>query len=162
MRGLARVGIVALVDEATGYQEVRDRLALQEILSKYISGALLEWTKTFPDLFYREIFRLKGWEWKAGKMSQLVGRYTNDLVYERLAPGVLEELRLKNPVSDRGYRLHRHHQWLTRDIGHPALTNHIYRLLGMMEASDNWTNFKHKVDAKLPKPNSTVAMDLDA
>jgi hypothetical protein len=31
MRGLAHVGIVALVDEATGYQEVRDRIALRPI-----------------------------------------------------------------------------------------------------------------------------------
>jgi hypothetical protein len=162
VRGLAVVGITAMVDEATGYQEVRDRLALQEILEKYISGALLEWTKTFPIEFYREVFRLKGWEWNAGKMSPLVGRYTNDLVYQRLAPGVLEQLQEKNPVTEKGYRLHKHHQWLTRDIGHPALTHHIYRLLGMMEASPSWDDFKRKVDAKIPKINSTALLDLDA
>src|SRR6516164_2504264 len=79
-RGFAIVGITALIDEATGYQEVRDRLALQEILRKYISGALYEWTKTFPLEFYKEIFRLKKWEWKDGKMPGVVGKYTNDLV----------------------------------------------------------------------------------
>jgi hypothetical protein len=161
VRGLAVVGITAMVDEATGYQEVRDRLALQEILEKYISGALLEWTKTFPIEFYREIFRLKGWEWKAGKMSPLVGRYTNDLVYQRLAPGVLEQLQEKNPVTEKGYRQHKHHQWLTRDIGHPALTHHIYRLLGMMEGSISWEDFKRKVDVKIPKLNTTAALDLN-
>lgn len=161
VRGLAVVGITAMVDEATGYQEVRDRLALQEILEKYISGALLEWTKTFPIEFYREIFRLKKWEWKAGRMSPLVGRYTNDLVYQRLAPGILEQLQAKNPVTERGYRQHRHHQWLTRDIGHPALTHHIYRLLGMMEASSTWDDFKRKVDSKIPKLNATATMDLE-
>ena len=41
LRAFATVGIIALVDEATGYQEIRDREALQEILQKYISGALL-------------------------------------------------------------------------------------------------------------------------
>lgn len=162
VRGLAVVGITAMVDEATGYQEVRDRLALQQILEKYISGALLEWTKTFPVEFYKEIFRLKKWEWKAGKMSPLVGRYTNDLVYQRLAPGILEELQAKNPVTEKGYRAHRHHQWLTRDIGHPSLTHHIYRLLGMMEGSASWDEFKRKVDVKIPKVNATGALDLDA
>ena len=162
VRGLAVVGITAMVDEATGYQEVRDRLALQQILEKYISGALLEWTKTFPLEFYKEIFRLKAWEWKAGKMSPLVGRYTNDLVYQRLVPGVLEQLQAKNPVTEKGYRLHKHHQWLTRDIGHPALTHHIYRLLGMMEGSNSWEEFKRKVDVKIPKVNATLAFDLDA
>ncbi len=35
-RAFATVGIIALVDEVTGYQEVRDRLALQTILDKYL------------------------------------------------------------------------------------------------------------------------------
>lgn len=51
-RGFSVVGIVALVDEATGYQEVRDRQALQEILRQYISGALYDWAKTFPLQLY--------------------------------------------------------------------------------------------------------------
>ena len=59
IRGFATVGILALVDEATGYQEVRDRLALQKILEKYITDEWAKWTKTFPDEFYKELFRLK-------------------------------------------------------------------------------------------------------
>src|SRR5262249_13364489 len=54
MRGLAHVGIVALVDEATGYQYDRARRALEEILEQFISKELLKWIKTFPDEFYRE------------------------------------------------------------------------------------------------------------
>lgn len=34
MRALAHVGITALVDEATGYQEIRDKIALQKILAR--------------------------------------------------------------------------------------------------------------------------------
>jgi hypothetical protein len=37
MRSFARVGIIALVDEATGYQEVRDRQALQALLDRYLN-----------------------------------------------------------------------------------------------------------------------------
>lgn len=160
-RGFAVVGIVALVDEATGYQEVRDRLALQEVLRHYISGALFEWTKTFPLEFYKEIFRLKGWVWNNGKMPGAVGGYTNDLIYQRLAPGIYEELQRVNPPTEKGYRLH-NHRFMTRDIGHPSLTRHIYRVLGIMEGSNSWEDFKRKVDAKLPKLNTTIAMDLDA
>jgi hypothetical protein len=58
MRGLATIGIIALVDEATGYQEVRDRIALQEILSKYISKELMKWQKRFPDEYYIALFNL--------------------------------------------------------------------------------------------------------
>ena len=63
IRGFARVGIIALVDEATGYQEIRSRNALEEILDKFISKELRKWAKTFPDEFYMEMFRLRGWQY---------------------------------------------------------------------------------------------------
>jgi P63C domain len=161
VRAFARVGIIALVDEATGYQEIRDREALQEILKKYISEQLLEWVKTFPLDFYKEIFRLKGWGWNSGKMPGIVGKYTNDLVYARLAPGVLAELRRLNPPTEKGYRRYRHHQYLTRDIGHPALGRHLYELLGMMRASDSWEKFYRLVERVYPKVNTNLLLPFE-
>ncbi len=161
MRALAHVGIIALVDEATGYQEVRDRLALQEVLRKYITGALFEWTKTFPLEFYREIFRLKGWEWRSGKMPSVVGKYTNDLVYSRLTSGLLEQLRHHNPMTEKGYRRHKHHQYLTRDVGHPALSRRLYELIGMARACETWDKFYHLVERTFPKLNATLLLPLD-
>ena len=160
MRALAHVGIIALVDEATGYQDVRDRLALQEILKKYISGALLAYASMFPLVFYKELFRLKGWPWNNGKMPSVVGHYTNDLVYHRLAPGVLAELRKNNPVTETGHRKYKHFQWLTKEIGHPALNQILYRLIGMMEASPTWEAFKIKVDTKLPRWDRTPLLEF--
>ncbi|MGB8540258.1 MAG: P63C domain-containing protein [Candidatus Acidiferrales bacterium] len=160
-RGFSVVGIVALVDEATGYQEVRDRQALQEILRQYISGALFEWTKTFPMEFYKEIFRLKGWTWNAGKMPGVVGKYTRDLVYSRLAPGVIEELERLNPPTDTGYRKYRHHQYLTREIGHPVLSRRLYELIGMARASETWEKFCRVVDRAFPKLNTTLSLPLE-
>lgn len=69
MRGLAEVGIVALVDEATGYQDIRDREALQEILNAFLRKELAAWAKRFPDEFYQQIFRLRGWSRKPGNTS---------------------------------------------------------------------------------------------
>jgi len=52
LRGLARIGILALVDEATGYQDVRDpRLRLQVILNRYLKDEWSKWTKRFPNDF---------------------------------------------------------------------------------------------------------------
>ncbi len=158
VRAFARVGIIALVDEATGYQEIRSREALQAILKKYISEDLLKWTETFPLEFYKEIFRLKGWPWNEGKMPGIVGHYTNDLVYARLAPGVLAELQKLNPPTEKGYRKHRHHQYLTRDVGHPALGRHLYELLGMMKASEHWERFYRVADRAFPKVNTTMLL----
>jgi P63C domain len=73
IRGLAHIGIIALVDEATGYQEVRDRLALQAILDAYLRKELAAWAKRFPDEFYKQMFRLKGWQWKGMSINRPSG-----------------------------------------------------------------------------------------
>ena len=127
MRALSRVGVIALVDEATGYQEVRDRDELHRILAAYIHEELLPWAKRFPDEFYQQLFRLKGWEYKppSVKRPQFMGKLTNELIYEKLPDGVLQQLREKNPLTSGGYRKHRHHQFLTMDIGNPHLERHV-------------------------------------
>ncbi len=157
MRGLARVGIVALVDEATGYQDVRDRQALQAILDKFLKKEFAAWAKRFPDEFYREIFRLRNWKWQGMKVNrpQVVAHYTNDIVYERLAPGILDELQRRNPKNVNGKREVKHHQWLTEDIGHPALAQHLYAVIGLMRIAETWENFKHLLDRAYPKQKDT-------
>ncbi|WP_426315491.1 P63C domain-containing protein [Methylobacterium fujisawaense] len=145
MRGLARVGIVALVDEATGYQLVRKRDALAKILEAYISKELLPWAQRFPLEFYEEIYRLHRWDDldPAGKSKPgYVGMLTNALVYERLPTGVLEQLRTQNPKDLDGNRKFKHHQFLTEDIGNPHLEKHLAKVVGLMQASDTWAEFK--------------------
>jgi len=158
MRGLATVGIIALVDEATGYQDLRDRLALQAILDQYLRKEFAAWAKQFPDEFYREIFRLRKWTWRGMKINrpQVVARYTTDLVYARLAPGILKELETRNPKNEKGYRKARHHQWLTENIGHPALAQHIFAVIAFMRAADNWDDFKRRLDVALPRQGDNL------
>jgi hypothetical protein len=156
IRGLARTGIIALIDEATGYQEIRDRHALQAILDAYLSRELAAWAKRFPNEFYQEIFRLRGWKWglvntKRIQGPRVVGKYTNDFVYSRLAPGILEELQKRNPPNERGRRLAKHHQWLTEDVGHPALAQHVHAITGLMRASESWEHFQVMVNRAFPR-----------
>jgi len=153
MRGLAQVGIIALVDSATGYEEIRDKNALEKILDLYISKEFSAWAKRFPDEFYKEIFRLRRWEWKGMSVNrpQLIGKYTNDLVYDRLAPEILEELSQKNPKDSTNRRKVCHHQFLTDDIGHPKLEKHIHGLLMLMGVSEEWKDFMEKVNLVIPK-----------
>jgi P63C domain len=162
VRGFARVGIIALVDEATGYQEVRDRFALQKILDKYLRKEFAAWAKRFPDEFYQEIFRLRKWVWRGMRINrpQCVAAYTKNLVYARLAPGILTELEQKNPITERGHRLTLHHQWLTEDIGHPALAQHLHAVLGLMRASDNWQQMMRLVNRAFPKRGDSLQMEL--
>jgi len=162
VRGLAHVGIIALVDEATGYQEVRDRQALQAILDAFLRKELAAWAKRFPDEFYQEMFRLRNWQWRGMKVNRpsVVGKYTNDLVYERLAPNILEELERRNPKDERGHRKSKHHQWLTEDVGHPALAQHLYATIGMMRASTTWDQFYRMMQRAFPKKNTTMLLPL--
>lgn len=163
-RGFSTVGIVALIDEATGYQEVRDRNALHKILEAYIAKELLPWAKRFPDEFYKEMFRLRGWQYSPMSTKGPLGpRYaaklTNEIVYDRLPPGVLDELRRKNPIED-GRRKHKHHQFLTEDIGNPHLEKHLAVVTALMRASTTWDNFKRLLARAVPKSNENVQQGL--
>lgn len=160
LRGLARVGIVALVDEATGYQEVRDRQALQAILDRFLRIELAAWAKRFPDEFYRHIFRLKNWQWKGMSVNrpQVVAHYTKDLVYARLAPGILNELEVRTPRAESGHRKAKFHQWLTDDVGHPALAQHLHAVIGLMRASKTWDQFLGMINMAFPKRGETLQL----
>ena len=57
VRAFAKVGIIALIDEATGYQKVREE-TLQEILRLYVSEEILKWQKIYHSPFYEQLFRL--------------------------------------------------------------------------------------------------------
>lgn len=163
IRGFATVGIIALVDEATGYQDVRARKALEKILEKYISDELNKWAKTFPDEFYKRMFELRGWPYNPAsvKRPSIIGKYTNDLIYERLAPGVLTELQKRNPLTERGHRKHKHFQYLTENIGHPKLREHLASVITLMRASTAWDGFYRLLQRSLPKQNDTIELLLE-
>ena len=162
MRALAHIGIIALVDEATGYQEIRDRKALREVLKLHIDGKLYEWTLTFPIDFFKGICKLRGWPWNNGRMPSVTGKYINDLVYARLTPGLIQKLQEDNPSLPKGGRKVHHHRLLTRDIGHPALRELVIKEVGMMDALEEgeWDKFKRKLDMKHPRMNDTLPLPL--
>ncbi len=142
IRSFAKVGIIALIDEATGYQEEREFNELQKILSMYISEELLPFVKTFHDEFYIQMFRLRGWDYRGKYKTPYAGVLTNYLVYERLPIGVLDELRRLNPIlRDRGYRRHRLYQRLSREQGYRHLQTQIATVTTMMRGFDNWNEF---------------------
>lgn len=126
MRGLAHVGITALVDEATGYERDKSRNELAKILEAFVATELQKWLPTFPLEFYELICEVRNEPIeRAYKRPAYFGHLTNNLVYSRLAPGVLQELRKKNPTQGGGNRKHKHFQFLTPEMGHPKLKEHL-------------------------------------
>jgi hypothetical protein len=163
LRSFSKLGIIALIDEATGYQEIRDKIALQKILDKYISREVMGWQKRFPDEFYELIFKLNNWPWRGRSFNppQIVGKYTNDIIYERLAPGVLDELKRLNPVDEKGRRKYKHTQWLTVDVGNPRLNEHLVAAMALMRAASGWKRFMRMLKKAFPKPGDQQEIDVD-
>lgn len=152
MMGCTRVGVTALIDEATGFQYTRTRRALAEYLEEFLAKELCAWVKTFPDEYYSELFRIYKIPISSGsKRPQFFAQCTRDFVYERLAPGVLEELHQKNPMTSSGRRKDRHHQWLSRELGHPKLRDHLNRVIALMNVSQDQRQLRHYLDQALPK-----------
>ena len=163
---LSKVGIIALVDEATGYQNIRPRDALQAYLESVLRADLAAWTKRFPDEFYENIYKLKNWPWPGMKKNRfsVVAHYTRDLVYERLGPGVLQELEARSPRNDNGDRANKLHQWLSDDVGHPMLSQHMHSLIMFQRLAiangHGWQRFVKMVDQVLPKKGVTMELPL--
>jgi len=154
VRGLARLGIIALIDEATGYQEVRARYELQKILEAYVQAELRTWIKTFPDEFFREVYRLQGWEYKPGtsKRTPYVGHLVNKYIYEQLPPGVLDDLKRRNPKTEKGYRAHKHFQFLTPETGNTHLDRQISTVTTLMRISNSKREFESLFERAFPPP----------
>lgn len=163
MRALAHVGIIALVDEITGYQELRDREDLHRLLAKYLSEERLRWAKMFPDEFYRQLYRLKGWVYPQGvQRTPLVGHITNKLIYEKLPPGALEQLRERNPIrKETSRRKWKHFQFLSEDIGQPDLRDHLLQVVAIMRGSVTWEGFIRTFKRAFPDPNQQEDLELE-
>ena len=153
MRALAHTGIIALVDEVTGYQEHRTKDALTRILEEFIAKELQPYVPTFQQEYYREIYRLRGLEYPKDSVRrpQYFGSITNDIVYKRLAPGVLEELKRVTPRLGSGRHKDKLFQRLTQNKGYPKLTHHLGSVVTMMQLSNDWHDFMAKLDRFKPR-----------
>ncbi len=152
MTAFAKTGLVAIIDEVTGYQADRDRDALQKVLAAYISEELLPWAKRFPDEFYKQMFRLRKWEYKGKAKPSYAGKLTNEYIYHYLPKGVLEELKNHTPKSDAGNRTNRYHQHLTEETGLPNLDKQLQQTIALMKASDSWEEFDRLFKKAMGEP----------
>lgn len=160
VRGFARVGIIALVDEATGYQKDRAKDALAHILEAFVAKELQPWVKTFPADYYEHLFRLRGLPYppeNAKYRPQYFGVLTNDIVYKRLAPGILEELKRQNEKDEKKGRLH---QRLTPSVGQSKLREHLASSVTIMKLSKDYKDFIEKMNLIHPRYGDTFSLDL--
>lgn len=159
VRGFARVGIIALVDEATGYQKDRAKDALAKILEAYVAKELQPWVKTFPVDYYEQMCRLRGLPFPpvGANYPSYFGTLTNNIVYDRLAPGLRHELKQLAAKDNKKGRLH---QRLTTEIGHPKLREHLASVVTVMKLSSSYEDFSEKLESVHPKFGDNLKLDF--
>lgn len=159
IRGFARVGIIALIDEATGYQYDRERFELQKILNAYISDEILKWQLTFTDDFYKEIYRLWGLpfipKYIKNKPS-FIGKLTTKYIYDQLPRGVVNKIKEKSGKTDKGNWKYKWHQSLTPEIGREHLKKQIIEVSTLMSISQS----KEQFDALFQQKYNTNPIQL--
>lgn len=151
VRAFAKVGIISLVDEATGYQYERERFELQKILSAYISDEILKWQLTFTDDFYREVYRLWGLpfipKYIKNKPS-FIGKLTTKYIYDLLPNGVVDKIKEKTGKTDKGTWKYKWHQSLTPEVGREHLKKQIIEVTTLMSISKSKKEFNDLFERK--------------
>lgn len=164
VRGFARVGIVALIDEATGYQYYRERFELQKILNAYISEEILKWQLTFTDDFYKEIYRLWGIPFIPGQIKtkpSFIGKLTTKYIYDLLPNGVVAKIKEKTGKTTSGNWKYKWHQSLTPEIGREHLKKHIIEVTTLMSISQSKTQFNELFEQKYHQAPLQLQFEYD-
>ena len=138
--GLTRTGLDALIDEATGYQYVRDEDALQVKLRAFIAEELRAWEKTFPDELWEEFGRLTNWQGSLHSRPKYWGKLVIELIYDTLDPDVAKYLRENRPPA--GIRWH---QNLTENYGVRQLVSRCYEIIGLSKSCRTIEELRKKV-----------------
>jgi len=158
LRACAKVGIIALVDEATGYQEHRKKNALQIKLKAFISEEMQEWVKVFPDDFWLELARLENIEYNPRSRPLRWGKYVMMFVYDAIDKDVAGELRKKNLNPHKGQN---HHQWL-RDHGKELVKAQLWQDIGIMRTCKNMEEFRNRFASIFKRvEDNQIALDFD-
>lgn len=124
-------------DFLTGYRD-------NNPIRKYIVDQIKPYLVRFPLEFYKLIYKLHGWPTDGDKLYNrpgIVGHYTNQIIYNRFPPEVLQKLRAINPLTSNGLRLHKHFQYLTI-LGEKNLETFIADSIAMMNKAKHWDHFK--------------------
>lgn len=137
VRAFARVGVIALIDEATGYQDDRAKDELTKLLAHYVQELFRPYVSKFPNEFFKELYRVYGWEYTPGNTQspRYVGKFINKYIYDALPPGALDKLREVNPANAKGQRARKHFQHLTNQIGEPHVDKQIAVVTTLLKLS---------------------------
>ena len=113
-------------------------------LYEYIDNKINEYDIQFQQSWYREIFRLNGWEIPENgiisKKPSIVAKYTIDIIYGRFPKEVLPVIETKNRFNEIGIRMYKHFQFLTPE-GVKKLGKYLEQSEQIMARCTYWDEF---------------------
>lgn len=139
----AKVGLIALIDEATGYQYERPVDALQFKLKLFLVEEMRKWEKTFPDDLWVQFGRLTNWKGSLHQRPKYWGKLVMKLIYEYLDPDVAQWLRDNAPKPIKGQN---YHLWMTEQYGLKKLIEHIWKVIGVASTCQTMTELENKME----------------
>jgi hypothetical protein len=154
----ATVGLIALIDEATGYQYARAEDALQVKLRAFLEEEMRPWEKTFPDDLWKEFGRLTGWQGSVQHRPKYWGHLVNEIIYQYLDPDVAEWLKVHAPAPRHGQN---YHQWLTSQYGLKKLMEHIWMVIGVASTCDSMLALRYKMAVRFGKQPVQMMLFVD-
>ncbi|GLK68108.1 P63C domain-containing protein [Hansschlegelia plantiphila] len=157
VRSCAKIGIIALVDEAVGYVD-RRKDEYRKLFDTFVSGEVRQWGKEYPPKFFDMIYALYGLKRSDPNQTrhpQFFGHFIRRFVYFPLAHSrgaILEMLDEKNPVvyagGGRRYKLF---QFLSDEIGIDALRQHLWQTIGIGSAARDRGQFERAFYRAFPE-----------
>jgi hypothetical protein len=154
----AKLGIIALVDEVTGYQYAREREALQLKLNLFLSEEMRKWEKTFPDQLWIEFGRLTKWTGPVHSRPKYWGKLVTELVYEYIDKDVAKWLKENAPKPMKGQN---YHQWMNSQYGLKKLMEHIWTVVGMAAACSTMPELRQKMAERYGRIPVQMTLYLD-
>lgn len=152
-----KLGIVALIDEATGYQYERAQDALNVKLQAYIADELRDWETTFPDELWELFGKLTNWKGPLHSRPKWWGHLVNELIYQALDPDIAKYLKENKPKPVHGQN---YHQWMTKDVGLKALISHIYKIIGMGDTCHDMRELRDRVAVRYGRKLVQLTLSL--
>lgn len=157
LAGCAKVGLIALIDEATGYQYERQEDALQVKLALYLEEEMRKWEKTFPDELWKEFGRLTRWQGAIHNRPKYWGKLVMELIYGYLDSDVSQWLKDNCPAPRHGQN---YHQWLSSQYGLKKLVEHIWLTIGMATACQSMSELRERMAVKFGREKVQMLLYL--
>jgi hypothetical protein len=144
----SKIGLIALIDEATGYQYAREQDALTFKLKAYLEEEMRPWERTFPIELWIEFGRLTNWKGPLAQRPKYWGKLVMELIYDNLDPDVSEWLKTHAPEPKNGRN---YHQWLTSQYGLKKLIEIIWMTIGMAKACMSMRELRERMAMQFGK-----------